>query len=80
MGFKAKHEFQLEKMRLGFKVPIGFIPNAWLWVPQEPYPKFANVRWVSNLTSNFAIFDTLFKFLGRLKIYYLSKQHNNPNF
>ncbi len=22
MGFEAKHEFQLEKMRLGLKVPI----------------------------------------------------------
>ncbi len=38
-------------MRLGFKVLVGFtlFSNAWLWVLQEPYPKFANVRWISNL-------------------------------
>jgi hypothetical protein len=36
MVFEAKYEFQLEKMRLGFRVPSGFTPlsNAWLWVPQ----------------------------------------------
>jgi hypothetical protein len=80
MDFEAKHESQLEKMKLGFKVPNGFTPlsNAWLWVPQGPYSKFANVRWVSNLMSNSAIFDTLFKFLSHLKIYYSGKQHNNP--
>jgi hypothetical protein len=79
MVFEAKYGSQLEKMRLGFRVPNGFSPlsNAWLWGPQKPYPKFANVRWVSDLTSNSTIFDTLFKFLGHLKIYYLGKQHNN---
>jgi hypothetical protein len=71
MVFEAKYESPLEKMRLGFRVPSGFtsLSNAWLWVLQEPYPKFVNVKWVSNLTFNSAIFDTLFKFLGRLKIY-----------
>jgi len=50
MGFETNHEFQSKKMRLGFRVPIGFtsLSNVWLWVPQEPYPKFANVRCVSN--------------------------------
>jgi hypothetical protein len=46
MGFEAKHESQFKKMRLGFRVLARFTPlsNAWLWVPQEPYPKFANVK------------------------------------
>jgi hypothetical protein len=75
MGFGANHEFQLEKMKLGFKVPPVFTPfsNAWLWVPQEPYRKSTNVRWISNLISNFAIFNTLFKFPSRLNIYCLGK-------
>ncbi len=71
MGFKAKHEFQLKNMRLGFKVLAKFIlfSNAWLWVLEEPYPKSANVRWISNLVSNSPFFYTLLKFLGCLKIY-----------
>jgi hypothetical protein len=75
MGFKANHESQLEKMKLGFMAPLGFTPfsNAWLWVPQKPYPKSTNVKWISNLISNFAIFDTLLKFPSRLKIYYSGK-------
>jgi hypothetical protein len=46
MGFKAKHESQLEKMRLSFKVLTKFIPfsNVWLWVFQKPYPKSTNVK------------------------------------
>ncbi len=58
MGFKAKHDFQLKKMMLDFKVPVRFTPfsNAWLWVSQEPYPKSVNVRWISNLISNKLIF------------------------
>jgi hypothetical protein len=71
MGFKAKHEPQLEKMRLGFKVRAMFtlLSNAWLWVLQEPYPKSVNVKWISNLIFDSSIFFTLFKFLGCLKIY-----------
>jgi hypothetical protein len=36
MGFKAKHESQLKKIKLGFRVRVGFIllSNAWLWVFQ----------------------------------------------
>ncbi len=36
MGFKAKHESQLEKMKLGFRVCARFtlFSNAWLWVFQ----------------------------------------------
>jgi hypothetical protein len=47
-----------KKMRLGFKVPIGFIPlsNACLWVLQKPYPKSASVRWILNLISIFPNF------------------------
>jgi hypothetical protein len=75
MGFKAKHESQLEKMRFGFKVPVRFIPlsNAWLWVRSEPYPKSVNVRWISNLISNKPIFYTLLKFPSCLKIYCSSR-------
>jgi hypothetical protein len=81
MGFKAKHEFQFKKIRLDFRVPARFTPlsNAWLWVSQEPYPKSANVRWISNLISNELIFYTLFKFPSRLKIYYSGRQQNNPD-
>jgi hypothetical protein len=34
LGFEAKHEFQLEKTRLGFRVHVGFtlLSNAWLWL------------------------------------------------
>jgi hypothetical protein len=79
MGFEAKHESQLEKMRLGFKVCVGFTPllNAWLWVLQELYPESANARWISNLISNSHIFYTMFKFLGPLKIYCSGRQQNN---
>jgi len=46
MGFKAKHESQLKKMKHDFSVLARFTPlsNAWLWVPQKPYPKFAKVK------------------------------------
>ncbi len=79
MGFKEKHESQLENMRLGFKARVGFIPlsNVWLWVPQEPYPKSDNVKWISNLISNSSIFYTLFKFLGCLNICCSSMNQNN---
>jgi hypothetical protein len=81
MGFKAKHEPQLEKMRLGFRVYATFtlLSNAWLWVLQEPYPNSVNVKWISNLISNSSIFYTLFKFLGCLKIYYSGRHQNNVN-
>jgi hypothetical protein len=72
MGFEAKHKSQLEKMMLSFKVLARFTPlsNAWLWVFEKPYPKSANVRWISNLISNKPIINTLFKFPSHLKIYY----------
>jgi hypothetical protein len=49
MGFEAKHKFQFKKMRFNFRLPTRFtlLSNAWLQVSQEPYPKFANVRWIS---------------------------------
>jgi hypothetical protein len=57
---KQNMNINYKNTRLGFKVPIGFTPlsNAWLWVPQKPYPKSASVRWISNLISNFPIFYT----------------------
>jgi hypothetical protein len=79
MGFEAKHESQLEKMMLNFKVHVRFtsLSNAWLWMFEELYPKSTNVRWISNLISNKPIFYTLFKFPSRLKIYCLGRQQNN---